>query len=475
MPAYCDNQEGWGPTSDRTDLTPCFESSILLTLPAVIAILLFVARLNDLLRNGTAHNLGVTSYIYKPSQFFILAGAAALIARAGILGRFDNPYDSIAAILGSAFTAVAWIAAAVLNHFEHKYEIRSSTLISAYYVVSITASAIIIRTLSDLPEPSSSANICFYVFFACNIMGLILEAWPRGQTAVQRESKGSAYERANLFSRYTFHYIQSIIAMGYKRPLKPEDVQDLMPKRIRTHNSFPFLSQRWEEHVRVCKEKGKEPNLFWLVLLSHGRQWVPIMAYRLVASGLTFVAPELLDKLLSFTNSYSGEAGVVPQPPSLGFILAFGMFFSTMASAFLEGQFVMLTLNVGMEARTALVSMIYRKALKLSPFARQSLTPGEISNHMSVDSDRWNVALDLLPLWISVPFEICLALWLLYRQLGWSAMAGLATIIAVSPIQGYIAAFFNKAKDEKLTAMDNRIRLVNEVLAGIKIVKLYGW
>lgn len=54
-------------------------------------------------------------------------------------------------------------------------------------------------------------------------------------------------------------------------------------------------------------------------------------------------------------------------------------------------------------------------------------------------------------------------------------MAGLATIIAVSPLQGYIAAFFSKAKDEKLAAMDNRIRLVNEVLAGIKIVKLYGW
>lgn len=64
---------------------------------------------------------------------------------------------------------------------------------------------------------------------------------------------------------------------------------------------------------------------------------------------------------------------------------------------------------------------------------------------------------------------------IVYRQLGWASMAGLATIIAVSPLQGYVAAFFSKAKDEKLAAMDNRIRLVNEVLAGIKIVKLYGW
>lgn len=359
--------------------------------------------------------------------------------------------------------------------------------------------------MSSLPDPTSTANILFYLFLAFNIFGLVVEAWPRGNTAVQKASDASVYEKANLFSRYCFHYLQATISKGYKTPLMPEDVQQMMPKRIRTQYSFVFMSERWEAHVRKCKTKGKEPNLMWLVLSSYGTQWIPILSYKLVGSALTFVAPELLDRLLSFTKSYSGEEGVVPQPASLGIILAFGMFFSTMLSALLEAQFVQLALNVGIEARTALVSMIYRKALKLSPFAKQSLTPGEISNHMSVDSDKWSVTLDLLPMWISVPFEICLALWLckytsynfiricfdgvcsfnarcffssldiVYRQLGWASLAGLATIIAVSPLQGYVATFFSKAKDEKLAAMDNRIRLVNEVLAGIKIVKLYGW
>ncbi|KAG0272033.1 ATP-binding cassette, sub-C (CFTR MRP), member 9, partial [Linnemannia gamsii] len=43
------------------------------------------------------------------------------------------------------------------------------------------------------------------------------------------------------------------------------------------------------------------------------------------------------------------------------------------------------------------------------------------------------------------------------------------------PMQMWIAKYLTKARDEKLTAMDNRIRLVNEVLSGVKIVKLYGW
>ncbi|KAG0032210.1 hypothetical protein BGZ81_011465 [Podila clonocystis] len=476
MSGYCRDHEGWGPTStERVDMTLCFESSILSTLPAILAILLFVLRMNDLRRFGKAHNLGRTNIIYWPCQVLMIAGAVALIARAGIVGGQSNEYASPAVILANVSVAVAWIFATILNHFEHQYEIRSSTVICAYYIVSIITSAITARTLSSLPDPTSTANVLFYLFLAFNILGLIVEAWPRGRTAVQKASDASVYEKANLFSRYTFHYLQATISKGYKTPLKPEDIQQMMPKRIRTQYSFLFLSERWEAHVRKCQAKGKEPNLMWLILSSYGTQWIPILAFKLVGSALTFVAPELLDRLLSFTNSYSGAEGVVPQPASLGLILAFGMFFSTMISALLEAQFAQLALNVGIEVRTALVSMIYRKALKLSPFAKQSLTPGEISNHMSVDSDKWGVVLDLLPMWISVPFEICLALWLLYRQLGWASMAGLATIIAASPVQGYVAAFFSKAKDEKLAAMDNRIRLVNEVLAGIKIVKLYGW
>ncbi|KAG0359164.1 Canalicular multispecific organic anion transporter 2 [Podila minutissima] len=476
MSGYCRDHEGWGPTSaERVDMTLCFESSILSTLPAILATFLFVLRMNDLRRFGKAHNLGRTNIIYWPCQVLMIASAVALIARAGIVSGQSSEYASPAVILANVSMAVAWIFATILNHFEHQYEIRSSTTIFAYYVVSIIGSAITARTLSSLPDPTSTANVFFYLFLAFNILGFIVEAWPRGRTAVQKASEASAYEKANLGSRYSFHYLQATISKGYRTPLKPEDIQQMMPKRIRTQYSFVFLSERWEAHVRKRQAKGKEPNLMWLILSSYGTQWVPILAYKLLGSALTFVAPELLDRLLSFTNSYSGEEGVVPQPALLGIILAFGMFFSTMTSALLEGQFVQLALNVGIEARTALVSMIYRKALKLSPFAKQSLTPGEISNHMSVDSDKWGVALDLLPMWISVPFEICLALWLLYRQLGWSSMAGLATIIAVSPLQGYIAAFFSKAKDEKLAAMDNRIRLVNEVLAGIKIVKLYGW
>ncbi|KAG0045022.1 hypothetical protein BGZ83_009725 [Gryganskiella cystojenkinii] len=469
--SYCSDSEGWGPTSSqRIDLTPCFESTILSTLPALLAIVAFIYRSYTLVKTGQPHNLGRTKLIYWPCQFLMIAAALILLVRAGLVGQETN--HSRASVLANISVAIAWFFAVPTNHFEHKYEVRSSTHIFTFYVVSVVASAITIRTMSALPESSGTDAALYYIYFALITLGFLVESWPRGRTKVQKHSAASPYEKANIFSRYWFFYLEHIIKIGYKKPLQPEDVAEMMPQRIKTRFSYSYLSDQWDRHVQKRHAKGQEPGLLGLILKAYGWQWVPIMIYRLLASVMTFVAPELMNQLLEFTGSYRTDA---PSPVVLGIILSLGMFFSTMATALLEGQFNQLIMNMGIEARTALISMIYRKALRLSPAARNEQSPGDIQNHMSVDAERWSQALPLLPMWFSIPFEICIALWLLYRQLGWAAIAGAGTILVVAPVQTWIAAFFAKAKDEKLAAMDNRIRLLNEVLSGIKIVKLYGW
>ncbi|KAG0214051.1 Multidrug resistance-associated protein 1 [Mortierella sp. GBA30] len=478
--AYCRDLEGWGPTSDeRVDLTLCFEYTILATLPALLAMMAFIARTAFLYRSGLPHRLGRTNLIFWPSQLLMLTVALILVIRAALIAR--EPDRAPASVLASTSMGVAWILAAILNIFEHRCEIRSSTAIFSYYTISIIAAAITSRTINSLPSSSAlslhystsnATNALYFAYFALLLLGFVVEAWPRGRTQVQQSSDASPYDKANIFSRYSFHYIQELITRGYRAPLQVADVDGMMPHGIKTRFSYSRLSTQWDYHVRKQKARGKEPRLMLLIISAYGTQWIPIMVYRTLASIMTFVAPELMSRLLKFTESYSTDH---PQEVSLGIVLSFGMFFSTIASALLEGQFNQLIMNMGIEVRTALISMIYRKALRLSPAAKQTQTAGEISNHMSVDSERWSEALPMLPLWFSIPLEICIALWLLYRQLGWSALAGLAAIIAVSPLQAWIGAFFSRAKDEKLEAMDNRIRLMSEVLSGIKIVKLYGW
>ncbi|KAF9586641.1 Multidrug resistance-associated protein 1 [Lunasporangiospora selenospora] len=458
---------GIRPPTTSADLSGSF-------VPALVAATAFLGRTWHLLRSRERHTFGRTNLIYWSSQGLMLAAAAVQLVRAGLIGREDK--GSPSSILAATATAVAWTLAVVLNHFEHQFEIRSSIAIQAYYFFAVIGAAISTRTLNVLSTaPTTIAQQweeLHYVYLAFICLGFIVECWPRGRTQVQQKSGASPYEKANLFSLFWFHYIQDLITTGYRRSLTPQDIYDVMPKRIKTQYCHDHLSQKWNRYLAKCREKNSEPNLTWLVMSAYGSQWVPIIAFKLGASGLLFMAPLLMDELLAFIQSYATED---PKPASLGIILSFGLFFSTLGVSLLESQYVQLSENTGLEARTALISMVYRKALRLSPSARQTQTLGEINNHMSVDAEQWSEAIPLVPLVLSIPFEICLALYMLYLQLGWAALAGLATIVLIAPIQGRIAKFFTKAKETKMEAMDNRIRLINEVLAGIKIVKLYGW
>ncbi|KAF9909398.1 hypothetical protein BX616_011195 [Lobosporangium transversale] len=468
--AFCHDQEGWGPTSSlRPSLTPCVENTILLTLPSLILLIAMVHTTFNMWRYGKPHNLGRTNLIYWPTQFFMLASIVALIARAVLLKQMDY---APATMLSTISLIVAWASAIPLNYFQHQQGVRSSDLIFALYFFSIVASAINIRTMSLIGQTHEDQFVAFVTFFGLNILGFIIEAFPRGRTQVQKKSQVGRFEKANLASRISFNFLQPIISKGYKVPLTAQDIDGMAPEKLKTEQSYQRLNTRWEKDVAKAVAKGEKPDLFWTILRSNLRSWGPVMFFRIVASTFTYVSPTLMDELLGFIGSYATET---PKPVSLGIILAFGMFFATLCNSFFMAQYFQTSMNIGIEARTALISMIYRKSLRLSSAAKQKSTAGEINNHMSVDAERWADATSFMPMYISIPYELAIALWLLYRQIGWSVFVGFGSIIAMIPVQGLVAKVFTAAKSGKLKAMDERVRLMNEVLSGIKIIKLYGW
>ncbi|KAG0238515.1 Multidrug resistance-associated protein 1 [Actinomortierella wolfii] len=447
---YC-GAGGWGPTIDAlADVTLCFSN-----------------------RNEKPHQLGRTWIIYGTTQLLTLVGIALLIARAVVLSQQPGgatPAD----LLAMSTMAVAWFFALVLNHFETAYDIRSSDYIFLYYLLTIIGCAIQARSRNLLDQLHETQFQLFLAFLAVNMASFIFEAFPRGHTRVQRSSGASQYDKANWFSRVSFHYLQDIVSLGYKRPLVQDDIVNLMPKWLACQYSHDYLSKRWEVHVAKCRAKGTKPSLLRLILTSYGRHWVPIFICRFLASGLQYASPKLLNSLLDFIQSYRDPA-LPPKPLALGIVLAFGLFFCSMVVTFIQAAFFVVSCGLGLEVRTALIAMLYRKSLVLSSAAKQKSTIGEITNHMSVDAERWSLNVFFIPQLVGVPFEIAIAIWMLYQQIGWSVFLGLATIIAVIPIQGFMAKYYQKAKTEKLDAMDTRLRLMNEILAGIKIVKLYGW
>lgn len=72
----------------------------------------------------------------------------------------------------------------------------------------------------------------------------------------------------------------------------------------------------------------------------------------------------------------------------------------------------------------------------------------------------------------SAPLQIALALYFLWGILGPSVLAGLAVMIILIPVNGVIANKIKTLQIRQMKNKDERVKLMNEVLSGIKVFKL---
>lgn len=74
-----------------------------------------------------------------------------------------------------------------------------------------------------------------------------------------------------------------------------------------------------------------------------------------------------------------------------------------------------------------------------------------------------------------VPVRILITMFFLWAYLGISSLSSLVIIVTLMPFYYIIGKFSSKAQNERMIIKDKRINLMNEILNGIKILKLYAW
>jgi len=128
-----------------------------------------------------------------------------------------------------------------------------------------------------------------------------------------------------------------------------------------------------------------------------------------------------------------------------------------------------------LQMRSSVISSVYRKALKLSNQARRQFTVGEITNLMSIDAQRIVETFPYLNQVWTAPFTIVLCMIFLYIELGVSSLAGLATLLFIIPVNLWAGRVALRLQKDQLEKKDARLKLMNEILAGVKVLKLYAW
>lgn len=180
----------------------------------------------------------------------------------------------------------------------------------------------------------------------------------------------------------------------------------------------------------------------------------------------------LLRAMLKFLISYKTDN---PQPLYRGYTIAVLMLICSVSQTTVLHQYFHLCFRTGMHIRAGLVTAIYQKSLRLSNSARQEFTVGEIVNHMSIDANRIQDLVTYLHVVWSGLFQIGIALYLLYDTMSWAIFAGVAVMLLTIPLNARLSVFMKNLQQKQMKNKDTRIKLMNEILNGIRVIKLYAW
>lgn len=296
---------------------------------------------------------------------------------------------------------------------------------------------------------------------------------PRISTYLNTSNNPSPEKSASFLNQLFFHWFLATVWKGWRRPLTEKDIHD-----INQENTSRELVPKFDKYFAESIEKNKKADLGNSKTTNGSILPVIVKAYSgpfwfsgfLMIFIIVFVLsmPFLLDELITFVT--------VPNAPLWqGFLLSFGLFLTTTLTAIFDGQYFWRTMVVSLRIRTGLISAIYRKALKISSAAKKQTTVGEIVNLMSVDAQNFSEMISYLhDLW-SAPLMIGIATWLLWRLIGVAVFAGLAVMILMIPTSGVIASKLQKLQVTQMEIKDERVKSMNEILNGMKVLKLNAW
>ncbi|GAB0092997.1 hypothetical protein DMENIID0001_080490 [Sergentomyia squamirostris] len=487
--------------TENPDFTPCFHKTILLWVPCGFLIVLTPLELFFIFSSKFGRiPWSILSVSKTLVTFLLIALSTTDLAIGTDLWIAETPDIYPVHIVTPVILIITFIDALILMLLHKHKGIRSSGLLFLFWLLIFFTGIFRFRSQImnfESSEETSEDQIDFQIYhyasvithFSLCIIALLLNCFS-DKPPVDRVKVGkpSPELSSSFLRKLFFQWFDPLTWKGYRKPLEVSDMWDLNEDN-KTRNLVPDFDKFWHESVQKnsskkelkdtmeayqngtafkrSKEKGKGSVLPAMIKAFGGPFWFAGLL-KLVIDLLSFASPQLLGLLIAFISD-------VDAPLWRGLLYAFLMFGVAWLTLFLNGQYYHMTYLVGFRIRSALISAIYRKSLRVSSSAKKDSTVGEIVNLMAVDAHMFYELVPYLHLLWSGPLVMALALYFLYSLLGVAIFAGLAVMILMIPFNGWIAVMLQKLQIAQMALKDDRVKMMNEILGGMKVLKLYAW
>ncbi|XP_058780377.1 ABC transporter C family member 13 isoform X1 [Vicia villosa] len=271
----------------------------------------------------------------------------------------------------------------------------------------------------------------------------------------------------SFWNLMTFKFISPVMNQGV---LKQLDSDDILPLLADMSPSFchEIIKSSWREQL---SNNGSNPSLLRALCNAYGWQYLRLGLLKVINDGIGFAGPLLLNKLIKFLQQGSATSSASWD----GYLLALSLGLTSIIKSFLDTQYTFRLAKLKLKLRSSIMTLIYEKCLFVNLAERSKFTNGEIQTFMSVDADRTvNLCNSFHDIW-SLPLQIGVALYLLYTQVKFAFVSGLAITILLIPVNKWISTLIARATEQMMKEKDERIRRTGELLTYIRTLKMYGW
>ncbi|PRP88412.1 hypothetical protein PROFUN_03326 [Planoprotostelium fungivorum] len=381
--------------------------------------------------------------------------------------------------LSNAGNSLAWIFVLYIVRMEYGRGYKSGWVIRVWTICVFVLNSLAFQSAVELKNRGHKNELDLLIQCPILIMSGVLalfatfaEQTPEGYARLQSDTPQTyAATRANFFSFITFHWMWPLLKIGRREPLQFRHLPSLDDHMMSSNVSDEFEKQ-WK-----METQRERPSLWWAIFRTYKRDIILSGVYKMCTDACQIVGPSMLFYIVQFVALNrrdvrpSEEQSHVIKGLSYALVIFVG---GILQSIFINQQFYA-SVNVGIQIKTALTNVVYKKSFHLSSKSHSSSSVGEMVNLQAIDAHKF---IDLMPfvhvLW-GAPLMIVVVLSLLYTILGYSAVAGIVIMLSVVPINSQITRAVRSLHKEVMENRDKRVEATNEVLNGIRIIKLFAW
>ncbi|XP_062352440.1 ATP-binding cassette sub-family C member 2 isoform X1 [Cinclus cinclus] len=506
------------------DLPVCFQQTVVVWIPLGFFWILAPWQLLPMCKSKAKKSSVTKLYIIKQ----VLAALLVLAAVAELALAFveDAEQGGVPAVLytnPSLYIATGIMV--LLIHYARRFCLcRDSGVLFCFWTLSLLCGILPFQSLvrKALQEPISDLPrfILFFISYGLQLMLFFISGFSDIAPETKEIGKKNPEVTASFLSSITFEWYSSMVFKGYRKPLEIEDVWELKDKdktkalytafeknmkttmqkaraelekreRKKRHRGGDLdygnsMSKAQSQDILVLekqpkkkKKKGdkedsgppKDYPRGWL-LKTLGKTFqqnlLLAVAFKVVHDALVFVSPQLLKLLIAFVSNEDSFAWQ-------GYLYAILLFLTALVQSLCLQQHFSLCFQLGINVRASLIAAIYKKSLTMSGATRKESTVGETVNLMSADAQRFMDAANFIHQLWSSPLQIILSIVFLWGELGPSVLAGIGTMVLLLPINAFLVAKAKTIQERNMKNKDERMKIMTEMLNGIKILKLFAW